>query len=90
MKEQPIVSVIIPVKNTGKYINKCLDSIISQTLKIIEIKDNKPIWKQKKCTLCFAFMHICPAQAINYGNVLFFFDSKNKGRYRNPYAPKSY
>ena len=37
MKEQPIVSVIIPVKNTGKYINKCLDSIISQTLKIIEI-----------------------------------------------------
>ena len=59
-------------------------------LKIIEIKDNKPIWKQKKCTLCFACMHICPAQAINYGNVLFFFDSKNKGRYRNPYAPKSY
>lgn len=37
MKEQPIVSVIIQVKNTGKYINKCLDSIISQTLKIIEI-----------------------------------------------------
>ena len=59
-------------------------------LKVIEIKDGKPIWKQKKCTLCFACLHVCPAQAINYGKVLFFYDSKNKGRYRNPYAPKSY
>lgn len=59
-------------------------------LKIIEVKNDKPVWKQKKCTLCFACLHICPAQAINYGNVLFFFDSKNKGRYRNPYAPKGY
>lgn len=59
-------------------------------LKVIEINDNKPVWKQKKCTLCFACLHICPAQAINYGKVLFFYDSRNKGRYRNPYAPKSY
>ncbi len=59
-------------------------------LKVIEIKDSKPIWKQKKCTLCFSCLHICPAQSINYGKVLFFFDSKNKGRYRHPYAPKSY
>ena len=59
-------------------------------LNVIEIIDNKPVWKLKKCTLCFACLHICPAQAINYGKVLFFFDSKNKGRYRNPYAPKGY
>lgn len=59
-------------------------------LNVIEIIDNKPVWKQKKCTLCFACLHICPAQAINYGKVLFIFDSKNKGRYRNPYAPKGY
>lgn len=59
-------------------------------LHVIEIIDNKPVWKKKKCTLCLACLHICPSQAINYGKVLFFFDSKNKGRYRNPYAPKGY
>ena len=31
------VSIIIPVYNVEKYINKCLDSIINQTLKEIEI-----------------------------------------------------
>ncbi len=33
----PKVSVIIPVYNVEKYLNKCLDSVISQTLKEIEI-----------------------------------------------------
>ena len=31
------ISVIIPVYNTGNYLKKCLDSILSQTLKEIEI-----------------------------------------------------
>lgn len=31
------VSVIIPVHNTDKYLKECLDSIINQTLKEIEI-----------------------------------------------------
>ena len=31
------VSVIIPVYNTSKYIEKCLDSIVNQTMKDIEI-----------------------------------------------------
>ncbi len=31
------VSVIIPVFNTGEYLNKCLDNFINQTLKDIEI-----------------------------------------------------
>ena len=34
---QPILSVIIPVYNTEKYLNKCLDSVIHQTFKNIEI-----------------------------------------------------
>lgn len=59
-------------------------------LNIIEIKNNKPIWKNKKCTLCFSCLHICPIQAINYGKILFLFDSKNKGRYRHPLIPKKY
>ena len=33
----PKVSVIIPVYNTAKYLRKCLDSVINQTLKDIEI-----------------------------------------------------
>ena len=33
----PKVSVIIPVYNTEKYLRKCLESVINQTLKDIEI-----------------------------------------------------
>lgn len=31
------VSVIVPVYNTGKYLPKCLDSLVKQTLDDIEI-----------------------------------------------------
>lgn len=34
---QPKISVIIPVYNKERYINKCLDTILSQTLKEIEV-----------------------------------------------------
>ena len=33
----PKISVIIPVYNTEKYLKQCLDSVINQTLKEIEI-----------------------------------------------------
>ncbi len=33
----PIVSIIIPVYNTGPYLKRCIDSISSQTLRDIEI-----------------------------------------------------
>ena len=33
----PKVSVIIPVYNVEKYLEKCLDSLVNQTLKDIEI-----------------------------------------------------
>ena len=33
----PKVSVIVPVYNVEKYLKKCLDSLINQTLKEIEI-----------------------------------------------------
>ena len=31
------VSVIVPVYNTEKYIDKCLDSLVNQTMKDVEI-----------------------------------------------------
>ncbi|WP_413531741.1 glycosyltransferase family 2 protein [Empedobacter brevis] len=33
----PLISVIVPVYNTSAYLSKCLDSILNQTLKDIEI-----------------------------------------------------
>ena len=37
MKEEPLVSIIIPVHNTVSYLHKCVESIRNQTLKQIEI-----------------------------------------------------
>ena len=33
----PLVSIIVPVFNVEKYLKKCLDSLVEQTLKEIEI-----------------------------------------------------
>ena len=33
----PLISVIVPVYNTEKYLEKCLESIINQTYKNLEI-----------------------------------------------------
>ena len=44
------VSVIVPVYNTEKYLSKCLDSLVYQTLKDIEIiivNDGSPDNSQK-------------------------------------------
>lgn len=37
MKKQPKVSIILPIYNASKYLHECLDSILKQTLKDIEI-----------------------------------------------------
>ena len=34
---QPKVSVIIPIFNVERYLSQCLDSVVNQTLKEIEI-----------------------------------------------------
>lgn len=36
-KENPLVSIIVPIYNVENYITQCLDSLINQTLKQIEI-----------------------------------------------------
>ncbi len=41
--EQPLISILMPVKNTAEFLPECLDSILNQTLKeweLIAIDDN--------------------------------------------------
>lgn len=37
MNNQPKVSIIVPIYNVEEYLVKCLDSLVNQTLKEIEI-----------------------------------------------------
>ena len=37
MKNKILISIIVPVYNVEKYIDKCLKSLVNQTLKNIEI-----------------------------------------------------
>ena len=36
-KKEPLITVIVPVYNVEKYINRCIESIINQTYKNLEI-----------------------------------------------------
>ena len=37
MKKDALISIIIPVYNTGEYLYKCLDSILNSTYQNLEI-----------------------------------------------------
>ena len=37
VKDNPAVSIIVPVYNVEKYLDRCLSSLLSQTLKNVEI-----------------------------------------------------
>lgn len=72
MKEDFKVSVIIPVYNSEKYIEKCLDSVLNQTYKNFEIivindgsKDNSK--------------EILEKYAKNYPNIIRHIEQENKG-----------
>ena len=50
---KPKISVIVPIYNVEKYLKKCVDSLLSQTLKEIEIilvDDESPdlSWKNSR------------------------------------------
>lgn len=42
----------------------------------ISLDYGKPVWVNKKCSLCFGCLHHCPVNAINYGHM-----TKNHGQY---------
>ena len=35
--KQGLVSIVVPVYNTGKYLNRCMNSIVKQTYSNIEV-----------------------------------------------------
>ncbi|MFR5371865.1 MAG: glycosyltransferase family 2 protein, partial [Eubacterium sp.] len=37
MNSTPLVSVIVPIYNTEKYLDRCIKSIVNQTYKNLEI-----------------------------------------------------
>ena len=37
VKEAPLISIIIPVYNTAKYLRRCLESVCNQTYSNIEV-----------------------------------------------------
>ena len=47
---RPVVSVIVPIYNVEQYLKRCLDSLVNQTFKEIEIlcvNDGSPDQSQK-------------------------------------------
>lgn len=46
-------------------------------LKVIELRDGRPVWSGKSCAHCMACIQNCPVQAIEYGQV-----TPGKERYR--------
>lgn len=54
-KELPLITVIVPVYNVEKYLEKCLESIIKQTyknLEIILVDDGSTDGSSEKCDNC--------------------------------------
>lgn len=45
----------------------------------IQLRDGKPVWVKKRCTLCLGCVHRCPKNAIGYTK-----KTADHGRYWNP------
>ncbi len=70
---EPKVSVIVPIYSTSTYLNKCVDSILNQTLKEIEIilvNDASPDAKDHE---------ICMKYSNDHENIVYMHHNENMG-----------
>lgn len=51
-KKQPLISIIIPVYNVEKYVGRCIESVINQTYKNLEIVIINDCSTDKSLTIC--------------------------------------
>ena len=77
------------VRSTKKYYanencNGCGNCAKYCPLNMIEMKENKPVWKQGKCTQCIACIHRCPQKAAQYRG-----KTESRGRYVHPILQSS-
>ena len=54
---KPLVSIIVPIYNTEKYLPRCLDSLSKQSLKDIEIILIDNASTDKCSTICDAYVN---------------------------------
>lgn len=47
----------------------------------IEMKEKRPVWKEKECEMCLGCLHRCPKFAISYKG-----KTQKHGQYKNPYT----
>jgi len=69
---KPLVSIIVPIYNSEKYISLCLESIISQTYKNLEIILVDDVSIDKSFSICESYQKI-------HSNVFIFKNIENKG-----------
>lgn len=53
--QKPLISVIVPIYNAEKYLHRCMDSILNQTYKNLEIVLIDDGSKDSSGTICDAY-----------------------------------
>lgn len=71
MIKKPLVSVIVPVYNVEPWLNKCIDSLIAQSYKNIEILLINDGSTDKSANIC--------AEYLNKSSIIRVFNNENRG-----------
>lgn len=75
MERKPLISVVVPVYGTEKYLRKCLDSILTQTYENIELIIVNDASKDNSKNIIKEYLQ-------NYDNIKYVKHSKNRGLFR--------
>ena len=71
MIKQPLVSIIVPVYNVEPWLNKCIDSLIAQSYKNIEILLINDGSTDKSGSICDEY--------LNKSSIIRVFNNENRG-----------